>query len=90
MRRFSPLLFVIVMSTSLLAQRTVDWANLDDKTTIEIAAITKHCAKWRTIPTLKSLGYSPGLLLTIGNRQAGRSTTPEQLGGKQEARNQWR
>ena len=45
MRRFSALLFVIVMSTSLLAQKTVDWANLDDKTTMEIAAITKHCAK---------------------------------------------
>ncbi len=44
MRRFSPLLFVIVMSTSLLAQRTVDWANLDKNLTMEIVAVTKYCA----------------------------------------------
>jgi hypothetical protein len=44
MRRFSPLLFAIVMSTSLLAQRTVDWANLNEKSTMEIIAVTKYCA----------------------------------------------
>ncbi|MGC2477524.1 MAG: hypothetical protein WA485_24505 [Candidatus Sulfotelmatobacter sp.] len=44
MHRFSPFLFAIVMSTSLLAQTTVDWANLDKKSTMEIVAVTKYCA----------------------------------------------
>jgi hypothetical protein len=44
MRRFSPLLLAIVMSTSLLGQKTVDWANLDKKSTMEIVAVTEYCA----------------------------------------------
>lgn len=44
MHRFSPLLFAIVMSTSLFGQTTIDWANLDEKSTMEIVAITKYCA----------------------------------------------
>ena len=43
MRRFSPFLFAIVMSTSLLGQTTIDWANLDKKSTMEVVAITKYC-----------------------------------------------
>jgi hypothetical protein len=44
MPKFSPLLFVIVMSTSLLAQSTVDWANLDKKSTTDLITVTKYCA----------------------------------------------
>jgi len=53
MPQLSPLLFVIVMSTSLLAQSTIDWANLDKKSTTDIItgeklgflkAVTKYCA----------------------------------------------
>src|ERR1017187_6939086 len=44
----------------------------------------------RTIPTLKSRKFSHGLLLPMDNRQAGWSSTPEQLEAKPEARNRWR
>lgn len=44
MPKFSPLLFAIVMSTSLLAQSTVDWANLDKKSTTDLITLTKYCA----------------------------------------------
>jgi hypothetical protein len=44
MHRFSPLLFVLAVSTSLVARSTVDWANLDEKSTMEIVAVTKYCA----------------------------------------------
>jgi hypothetical protein len=50
MSKFSPLLFVIVMSTSLLAQSTpadsvlLDRANLDKKSTTDIITDTKYCA----------------------------------------------
>lgn len=44
MPKVSPWLFVIVMSTSLLAQSTVDWANLDKKSTTDLITLTKYCA----------------------------------------------
>jgi len=45
MLRFSFLLLVLVMSTPLLAQSTVDWANLDNKSAVDLIAVAKYCAK---------------------------------------------
>lgn len=85
MHRFSPLLFVIVISTPLLAQSVFDRSQ-----TTALITVTKYCANvedYSTIPTLRSRSFSHRLLLPMGNRQAGSSSTPQQLGGEQEARN---
>ena len=44
MRRFSFLSLLIVLSTSLFAQTTVDGANLDKKSTMDLITVTKYCA----------------------------------------------
>jgi hypothetical protein len=82
MHRFSPLLFAIVISTPLLAQ-----SRFDRSQTMDLITVTTYVGMSRTIPTLKFRAFSHRLLLPMDTRQAGWSSTAEQLGAEQDARN---
>jgi hypothetical protein len=77
MHRFSPLLFVIVISTPLLAQSVFDRSQ-----TMALITVTKYCANVEDYSDSQVPLIFAQITSAMDNRQAGWSSTPQRLGGE--------